>query len=174
MEELVSAKVTLTKLDNDLKQEKTNYSDLQKMMFEDRKIMAEVETEHQSHLVEQEQRHQEKVLYLLSQLQSKVKAEDESKAEETASQREEKLLERLRFQEEEIEKMKELSEQNQKLMEENDAYKQQLAMLQVASGKKMTSILSRIVEQSPDSSFEYVPPKPRNRRTLQLEPSIKS
>lgn len=164
MEELVSAKVTLTKLDNDLKQEKTNYSDLQKMMFEDRKIMAEVETEHQSHLVEQEQRHQEKVLYLLSQLQSKVKAVDESKAEETASQREEKLLERLRFQEEEIEKMKELSEQNQKLMEENDAYKQQLAMLQVASGKKMTSILSRIVEQSPDSSFEYVPPKPRNRR----------
>ncbi|XP_058845018.1 chromosome-associated kinesin KIF4 isoform X1 [Acipenser ruthenus] len=164
MEELVSAKVTLAKLDNDLKQEKTNYSDLQKMMFEDRKIMAEVETEHQSHLVEQEQRHQEKVLYLLSQLQSKVKAVDESKAEETASQREEKLLERLRFQEEEIEKMKELSEQNQKLMEENDAYKQQLAMLQVASGKKMTSILSRIVEQSPDSSFEYVPPKPRNRR----------
>ncbi|MGH0135119.1 UNVERIFIED_CONTAM: hypothetical protein FKN15_057085 [Acipenser sinensis] len=190
MEELVSAKVTLTKLDNDLKQEKTNYSDLQKMMFEDRKVMAEVETEHQSHLVEQEQRHQEKVLYLLSQLQSKVKAVDESKAEETASQREEKLLERLRFQEEEIEKMKELSEQNQKLMEENDAYKQeeeiekmkelseqnqklmeendaykqQLAMLQVASGKKMTSILSRIVEQSPDSSFEYVPPKPRNRR----------
>lgn len=164
MEELVSAKVTLTKLDNDLKQEKTNYSDLQKMMFEDRKVMAEVETEHQSHLVEQEQRHQEKVLYLLSQLQSKVKAVDESKAEETASQREEKLLERLRFQEEEIEKMKELSEQNQKLMEENDAYKQQLAMLQVASGKKMTSILSRTVEQSPDSSFEYVPPKPRNRR----------
>ncbi|MGH0152632.1 UNVERIFIED_CONTAM: hypothetical protein FKN15_053029 [Acipenser sinensis] len=164
MEELVSAKVTLTKLDNDLKQEKTNYSDLQKMMFEDRKVMAEVETEHQSHLVEQEQRHQEKVLYLLSQLQSKVKAVDESKAEETASQREEKLLERLRFQEEEIEKMKELSEQNQKLMEENDAYKQQLAMLQVASGKRMTSILSRIVEQSPDSSFEYVPPKPRNRR----------
>ncbi|RXM96014.1 Chromosome-associated kinesin KIF4 [Acipenser ruthenus] len=124
MEELVSAKVTLAKLDNDLKQEKTNYSDLQKMMFEDRKIMAEVETEHQSHLVEQEQRHQEKVLYLLSQLQSKVKAVDETKAEETASQREEKLLERLRFQEEEIEKMKELSEQNQKLMEENDAYKQ--------------------------------------------------
>ncbi|XP_041111481.1 chromosome-associated kinesin KIF4-like [Polyodon spathula] len=164
MEELVSAKVTLTKLENDLKQEKTNYSDLQKMVFEDRKIMAEVETEHQSHLVEQEQRHQEKVLYLLSQLQSKVKAVDENKAEETASQREEKLLERLRFQEEEIEKMKELSEQNQKLMEENEVYKQQLSMLQVASGKKMTSILSRIAEQSPDSSFEYVPPKPRNRR----------
>ncbi|XP_041075610.1 chromosome-associated kinesin KIF4-like isoform X2 [Polyodon spathula] len=164
MEELVSAKVTVTKLDNDLKQEKTNYSDLQKMVFEDRKIMAEVETEHQSHLVEQEQRHQEKVLYLLSQLQSKMKAVDDSKAEETASQREEKLLERLRFQEEEIEKMKELCEQNQKLMEENEVSKQQLTMLQVASGKKMTSILSRIAEQSLDSSFEYVPPKPRNRR----------
>ncbi|MBN3292686.1 KIF4 protein, partial [Polypterus senegalus] len=161
MSELISAKVKTTKLENSLTQEKNNYSDMQRLLFEERTIMAEMETQHQAQLVELEQRHQEKVLYLLSQLQNKPKEEENSN--DSVSVREKELLERLKFQEQEIEKMKELSEQNQKLIEENDVYKQKLALLQIASQKKMTNILSK-TKDSPDSSFEYLPPKPRARR----------
>nr|XP_015206544.1 PREDICTED: chromosome-associated kinesin KIF4A [Lepisosteus oculatus] len=160
MGELVSAKVSTSKLDSDLKQEKTNYTDLQRALCDERKVMSDMQMEHQSHLIELEQAHQEKVLYLLSQLQNKSKVAEE-KEEESA--REKELLQRLKFQEEEIEKMKELSEMNQKLMEENELYKQKFALLQVTSGKKMTSKLT-VADQSPDSSFEYVPPKPKVRR----------
>ncbi|MBN3323646.1 KIF4 protein, partial [Atractosteus spatula] len=160
MGELVSAKVSTSKLESDLKQEKTNYTDLQRALCDERKVMSDMQMEHQSHLIELEQAHQEKVLYLLSQLQNKSKVAEE-KEEESA--REKELLQRLKFQEEEIEKMKELSEKNQKLMEENELYKQKFALLQVTSGKKMTSKVT-VADQSPDSSFEYVPPKPKVRR----------
>ncbi|XP_036379797.1 kinesin family member 4 [Megalops cyprinoides] len=165
MSELVSAKVMTAKLENDLRQEQANYSDLQKVLSDERKLMSTMDMEHQSHLVELEQRHQEKVLYLLSQLQNKpVTAEaEESEKEGETSKRERELLQRLKFQEEEIEKMKELSEQNQRLMEENEQHKQKFALLQVASAKKM-SVLLPASSQSPDTSFEYIPPKPKGRR----------
>ncbi|KAG2464027.1 KIF4 protein, partial [Polypterus senegalus] len=135
MSELISAKVKTTKLENSLTQEKNNYSDMQRLLFEERTIMAEMETQHQAQLVELEQRHQEKVLYLLSQLQNKPKEEENSN--DSVSVREKELLERLKFQ--------------------------KLALLQIASQKKMTNILSK-TKDSPDSSFEYLPPKPRARR----------
>ncbi|KAG9351983.1 hypothetical protein JZ751_023234 [Albula glossodonta] len=165
MSELVSAKVTNAKMESELKQEKANYSDLQKLLADERKLMSTMDMEHQSHLVDLEQRHQEKVLYLLSQLQNKpvAAAAEENEEEEAMSKRERELLQRLKFQEDEIEKMRELSEQNQRLMEENEQYKQKLTLLQVASAKKMPALLPAS-SQSPDSSFEYVPAKPQGRR----------
>ncbi|KAL4659685.1 chromosome-associated kinesin KIF4A [Arapaima gigas] len=163
MSELVAAKVGNAKLESDLKQEKANYMDLQKVLCDERKLMSTMDMEHQSHLVELEQRHQEKVLYLLSQLQNKSIAADVKEEELEMSKRERELLQRLRFQEEEIEKMRELNEQNQKLLEENEQYKQKITLLQVASGKKMASLLEAS-SQSPDSSFDYIPPKPKGRR----------
>ncbi|KAJ8412438.1 hypothetical protein AAFF_G00127740 [Aldrovandia affinis] len=165
MSELVSAKVLTAKLESDLKQEMANYSDLQKVLCDERKVMSTMDMEHQSLLVELEQRHQEKVLYLLSQLQNKPMATEaeESEREVEMSKRERELLQRLKFQEDEIAKMQELSEQNQRLMEENEQYKQKLTLLHVASGKKMPLLLPA-TSQSPDTSFEYVPPKPQGRR----------
>lgn len=48
-------------------------------------------------------------------------------------------------------------------MEQNEQFKQKFALLQLASGKK---ILAPVVvnEQTPDDSFEYVPPKPKGKR----------
>ncbi|XP_069841963.1 chromosome-associated kinesin KIF4A [Dendropsophus ebraccatus] len=166
MGELVSAKVQNAKLESNLKQVKAHAADLQKTIFEERNQMAEMETEHQSQLVELEQQHQEKILYLLSQLQQKqpIAPEVEEPAEDKVTEREKQLLERLKFQDEEIEKMKELCEKNQQLMQENDLYKQKLALLQVASGKKLYSASERTAIASPDSPFEFVPPKPKNLR----------
>ncbi|KAG5843203.1 hypothetical protein ANANG_G00148260 [Anguilla anguilla] len=163
MSEVVSAKVLTAKLESELNQEKANYADLQRILCDERKLMSAMDVEHQGHLVELEQRHQEKVLYLLSQLQNKpVVAEAEERADHP-SKRERELLQRLQFQEDEIAKMQDLSEQNQRLMEENEQYKQRLTLLQVASTKKM-SVLVPTASQSPDTSFEYVPPKPQGRR----------
>ncbi|XP_036444905.1 kinesin family member 4 [Colossoma macropomum] len=157
MSEVVTAKTANAKLESELKQERANHVDLQKVLCDERKLMSTMEMEHQSHLVEIEQRHQEKVLYLLSQLQNKPIAEEQEKNEQEMSKRERELLQRMKFQEEEIEKMRELTEQNQKLMEENEQYKQKLLLAQLTSAKKVVPAVS----ESPDTSFEYIPPKPK-------------
>uniref|UniRef100_A0A6Q2YV55 Kinesin motor domain-containing protein n=1 Tax=Esox lucius TaxID=8010 RepID=A0A6Q2YV55_ESOLU len=95
MSELVSAKTASSKLESELKQEKSNVLDLQKTLCDERKLMSTMDMEHQHHLVELEQSHQEKVLYLLGQLQSKPK---EKMQEEETSKRERELLQRLKFQ----------------------------------------------------------------------------
>ncbi|KAL0994127.1 hypothetical protein UPYG_G00118050 [Umbra pygmaea] len=170
MSELVCAKTASSKLESELKQEKNNALDLQTMLCDERKLMSTMDMEHQRHLVELEQRHQEKVLYLLGQLQSKENTPAEKKQEEEeTTKRERELLQRLRFQEEEIDKMRELNEQNQTLMEENEQYKQKLTLLQLASGKKVNTLRAAST-QSPDDSFEYVPPKPKPRRFTTARP----
>uniref|UniRef100_A0A673YXT0 Kinesin-like protein n=1 Tax=Salmo trutta TaxID=8032 RepID=A0A673YXT0_SALTR len=68
MSELVSAKTASSKLESDLKQEKGNMLDLQKTMCDERKLMSTMDMENQHHLVELEQMHQEKVLYLLGHM----------------------------------------------------------------------------------------------------------
>ncbi|XP_068103733.1 chromosome-associated kinesin KIF4A [Hyperolius riggenbachi] len=167
MGELVSAKVEISKLESGLKLNKAHSADLQKTIFEERNQMAEMESEHQSQLMELEQQHQEKILYLLSQLQQKPPATpmDDEPPKDKVTEREKQLSERLKFQEEEIEKMKELCEKNQLLLQENDLYKQKLTLLQVASAKKMYSNpVEKILLSSPESPFEFIPPKPKNLR----------
>uniref|UniRef100_W5LM61 Kinesin family member 4 n=1 Tax=Astyanax mexicanus TaxID=7994 RepID=W5LM61_ASTMX len=157
MSEVIASKTANAKLESELKQEQANHIDLQKVLFDERRLMSTMEMEHQSHLVELEQRHQEKVLYLLSQIQNKPVAEEKKKDEQEIPKRERELLQRLKFQEEELEKMRELTEQNQKLKDENEQYKQKLLLAQLTSAKKVVPA----VTESPDTSFEYVPPKPK-------------
>ncbi|KAG7321200.1 hypothetical protein KOW79_015615 [Hemibagrus wyckioides] len=47
----------IAKLESELKQEQANHMDLQKVLFDERKLMFTMDTEHPSHLVELEQRH---------------------------------------------------------------------------------------------------------------------
>ncbi|NXP19664.1 KIF4 protein, partial [Scytalopus superciliaris] len=166
--ELVSSKVQESKLQSSLEQGKATCSDVQKMLMEERNHVTELEAEFQNQLVVQEQQHQEKVLYLLSQLQQKEAAE--KKWEASLNEQEKQLQERLRFQEEELEKMK---EENQELLQENDSLKQKLLLLQVVSGQKLRHIQQRSPE-SPDSSFEYIPPKPKARRQTTAKPRAPS
>nr|XP_020498967.1 chromosome-associated kinesin KIF4-like [Labrus bergylta]XP_020498968.1 chromosome-associated kinesin KIF4-like [Labrus bergylta] len=164
MSEHVSAKTANSKLESELTQEKGNLQDLRKMLADERNVMSTMDMEHQQQLVELEQRHQEKVLYLLNQLQSKPICEEshESKKEEESS-KEKELLQRLKLQEEELEKLRELSEQNQKLLEQNEQYRQKLSLLQLASGQKII-LPPTVNENNQDDSFDYVPPKPKVKR----------
>ncbi|XP_053932022.1 chromosome-associated kinesin KIF4A isoform X2 [Cuculus canorus] len=156
--ELVSSKVEKSKLESSLQQSEADCSDIQKMLTEERNHITEMEAEFQNQLLVQEQHHQEKVQYLLSQLQQKEAVE--KKLEDSLSEQEKQLQERLQFQEEEMEKMK---ERQQGLLQENDTLKQKLLLLQVASGQKLHRVQQKPPE-SPDSSFDYIPPKPKTRR----------
>ncbi|XP_070459999.1 chromosome-associated kinesin KIF4A isoform X1 [Equus przewalskii] len=158
--ELVSSKIQVSKLESSLKQNKASCADMQKMLFEERNHFAEIETELQAELVRVEQQHQEKVLYLLSQLQQSQMAE--KLLEESVSEKEQQLLSTLKCQDEELEKMREVCEQNQQLLRENEIIKQKLTLLQVASRQKPH--LPKDTLLSPDSSFEYIPPKPKPSR----------
>ncbi|NXW63217.1 KIF4 protein, partial [Eurystomus gularis] len=165
--ELVSSKVQESKLESSLQQSKASCSDIQKMLIEERNHVTEMEAEFQNQLLVQEQQHQEKVLYLLSQFQQKEAAE--KRLEDSLSEQEKQLQERLRFQEEELQKMREICEKNQELLHENDTLKQKLLLLQVASGQKLRHI-RRTSSESPDSSFDYIPPKPKTRRQTTAKP----
>ncbi|XP_039945926.1 chromosome-associated kinesin KIF4A [Hirundo rustica] len=169
--ELVSSKVQESKLQSSLEQSQASCSDMQKVLMEERNHMAELETEFQNQILVQEQQHQEKVLYLLSQFQQKEAAE--KRLEDSLNEQEKQLQERLRFQEEELEKMREICEKNQELLRENDTLKQKLLLLQVASGQKVRHIQQRTPE-SPDSSFDYIPPKPKSRRQTTAKPRAPS
>ncbi|XP_061819378.1 kinesin family member 4 [Nerophis lumbriciformis] len=171
--ELVSAKTTTAKLESELQQEKGNGSDLRKLIADERNVMSTMDMEHQQQLVELEQRHQEKVLYLLNQLQSKPiggeSNERKQKDEETPKERE--LLQRLKVQEEELEKLRNLSEQNQKLVEQNEQFRQKLSLLHVAAGKKVL-MPNTNNDKSLDDTFEYLPPKPKAKRFTTAKPQI--
>ncbi|XP_007955975.1 chromosome-associated kinesin KIF4A [Orycteropus afer afer] len=158
--ELVSSKIQVSKLESSLKQSKASCADVQKMLFEERNHFAEMETELQAELVRVEQQHQEKVLYLLSQLQQSRMSEKQ--LEESVSEKELQLLNTLKCQDEELEKMREMCEQNQQLLQENEIIKQKLTLLQVASRQKPHLPKDNLL--SPDSSFEYIPPKPKPSR----------
>ncbi|XP_017267971.1 kinesin family member 4 isoform X2 [Kryptolebias marmoratus] len=163
MSELVSSKTACSKLESELKQEKGNLLDLKKTLADERNVMSTMDVEHQQQLVELEQRHQEKVLYFLNQLQNKPICEEsaETREEEEQSSKERELLQRLK--DEELEKLRTLSEQNQKLMEQNEQYRQKLSLLHLASEKKVLVPTTKN-QKSPDDSFEYVPPKPKAKR----------
>ncbi|XP_003801810.1 chromosome-associated kinesin KIF4A [Otolemur garnettii] len=167
--ELVSSKIQVSKLESSLKQSKASCADMQKMLFEERNHFAEIETELQAELVRVEQQHQEKVLYLLSQLQQSQMAEKQ--LEESVSEKEQQLLNTLKCQDEELEKMREVCEQNQQLLQENEIIRQKLTLLQVARRQKH---LPKDNLVSPDSSFEYIPPKPKPSRVKEkfLEQSM--
>lgn len=173
MSELVSAKTACAKLESEVKQEKGNTQDLRKMLADERNVMSAMDMEHQQQLVELEQRHQEKVLYLLNQLQSKPICEepDEMKQKDEARSKERELLQRLQVQEEELEKLRALSEQNQKLVEQNEQYRQKFSLLHLASGKKIL-LPTTNNERNPDDSFEYVPPKPKPKRVTTAKPYL--
>lgn len=59
--QVVASKTTNAKLESEVNQERANHVDLQKVLCDERKLMSTMDMEHQSHLVELEQRHQEKV-----------------------------------------------------------------------------------------------------------------
>ncbi|KAM9348795.1 kinesin family member 4 [Symphorus nematophorus] len=165
MAELVSAKTASAKLESEVKQEKANAQDLRKMLADERNVMSTMDMEHQQQLVELEQRHQEKVLYLLNQLQNKpiCGESEETEQKDEESPKEKELLQRLKVQEEELEKLRELSEQNQELVEQNEQYRQKLSLLHLASGKKILAP-AVINDNNLGDSFDYVPPKPKTKR----------
>ncbi|XP_029304839.1 kinesin family member 4 [Cottoperca gobio] len=164
MSEVVSAKTASGKLESEHKQELVNAQDLSKMLAEERNVMSTMDMEHQLQLVELEQRHQEKVLYLLNQLQNQTTSEEaKTRQKDEEREKEKELLQRLEVQEEELEKLRELSGQNQTLLEQNEQYKQKLSLLHLTSGKKIL-VPTTNNEKNPDDSFEYVPPKPKGKR----------
>ncbi|XP_058039809.1 chromosome-associated kinesin KIF4A [Ahaetulla prasina] len=165
--ELVASKVENGKVEKRLQHSKTTCSDVHKMLLEERKGAADAEAELERRLVKVEQEYQEKILYLLSQVQHKEEAE--KTLEPSTSEREEQLLERLRFQDEELGKLKETLEKNQELCEELEALKQNVKILQAASGQKIYRGDSGLGDVS-ESPFDYIPPKLKPRRMTSAKP----
>ncbi|XP_021058289.1 chromosome-associated kinesin KIF4A-like [Mus pahari] len=152
--EVVSSKLQVSELESNLKESQASHSKMQKMLFEEQSHLVEVETELKAELLQVERKHQEKVLYLLSQLQQSQMAE--KKLEVSVSGKEQQLLNTLHCQEDQFRKMQELCEQNQQLLQENEAIRQKLSLLQGAKDQK--SHLPNDGLQSPDSTFDYIPP----------------
>ncbi|EGW10226.1 chromosome-associated kinesin KIF4A [Cricetulus griseus] len=168
--ELVSSKLCVSELESNLKQTQASCSKMQMMLFEEQSHLVVVETELKAELLKVEQKHQETVLALLSQLQQRPTAE--KPPEVWVSGKEQQLLDTLQCQDEQVRKMQELCEQNQQLLQENEIITQKLTLLQGAKGQKLH--LGKDGLQSPDSSFDYIPtlPKPSRVRDKFLEQSM--
>ncbi|XP_064015063.1 chromosome-associated kinesin KIF4A isoform X2 [Pogoniulus pusillus] len=158
--ELVSSKVQESKLESSFQQSKASYSDMQKMLMEERNHIMEMEAEFQNQLLVQEQHHQEKVLYLLGQFQQKEAAE-----KRLGDSQEKQLQERLKCQEEELQR---IGEKNQELLQENDTLKKKLLLLQTAGQEKLHD--NQDTSSSCPDSYDYIPPKPKARRQTTAKP----
>ncbi|XP_026545424.1 chromosome-associated kinesin KIF4A [Notechis scutatus] len=164
--ELVASNVEIGKLESHLQQSKANCVDIHKMLQEERKEAADTEAEQERRLVQVEQEYQEKILYLLSQVQQQEKGDKTT----STSEREQRLLDRLQFQDEELGKMKEALEKNHEVCQELEALKQKLKILQVATGEKpYEGSRSGDVFESP---CEYIPPKPHWMTTAKPKSEI--
>uniref|UniRef100_A0A8C3B0N4 Kinesin family member 4 n=1 Tax=Cyclopterus lumpus TaxID=8103 RepID=A0A8C3B0N4_CYCLU len=157
MSELVSAKTASGKLESELKQEAGNVQDLKKMLNDERNVMSTMDMEHQQQLVELEQGHQEKVHYLLNQLQSNPICEksDEAKQKDEESSKEKELLQRLKFQ-------VCLNQLKRKVFNQQFDYisfpRFKLSLLRLTSGKKVLAPTTNN-DKSLNDSYDYVPPK---------------
>ncbi|XP_070275317.1 chromosome-associated kinesin KIF4A-like [Myotis yumanensis] len=151
--ELVSSKIQVGKLESLLKQNKASCADMQKMLFEERHHFAGIEADLQAELFRVEQQHQEEVLYLLGQLQPSQMAAKQ--LELSDREKEQQPWSTLQCREE-LEKMQEVCVQNKQLLRENKIMKQ------VARKQKPHLLKDTLL--SPDSSFEYIPPRPRPSR----------
>uniref|UniRef100_A0A8B9IT29 Kinesin family member 4A n=1 Tax=Amazona collaria TaxID=241587 RepID=A0A8B9IT29_9PSIT len=160
LRELISSKVQESKLESSFQQCKANYSDIQRKLTEEQNHLAEMDTEFQNRLLLQEQHHQEKVLYLLTQLQQKEAAKKE--LEDSLNEQKKQLQELRLFQEEELEKMGVVCEKNRDLLQENATLQQKLLLLRVASGQKLRHA-QQMSSESSDSSFDYIPPKVKSK-----------
>uniref|UniRef100_A0AAQ4RZP7 Kinesin motor domain-containing protein n=1 Tax=Gasterosteus aculeatus aculeatus TaxID=481459 RepID=A0AAQ4RZP7_GASAC len=147
LSELVSAKTASGKLESELKQEMGNAQDLRKMLADERCVMSTMDVEHQQLLLELEQRHQEKVSLDVTPTPVPVSLFRDAYTNERSNEIEEELG-----------KLRELSEQNQALLEQNEEFKEKLSSLQVPGGKKILALTSNN-EKTLDDSFEYIPPK---------------
>ncbi|CAK6446558.1 unnamed protein product [Pipistrellus nathusii] len=151
--ELVSSKLQVGKLESILKQNQASCADLQKMLLEERHHFAEIEADLQAELFRAEQQHQEKVLYLLGQLQRSQMAEKQLEL----SDREQEPRPWSSGQcQEELGKKQEVRVHNQQLLRENE-------IMEPAARKQEPHLLEGTLP-SPGSPFEYIPPKPRPSR----------
>ncbi|XP_057677097.1 kinesin family member 4 [Corythoichthys intestinalis] len=103
--ELVTAKVGAAKLESELKQEKASGQELKKTLADEQMLTSTMDVEHQQHIIEMEQRHQDNVQCFIEQLK-KCK-------ENEAQQKDESLKEKecLKIQEEELQRLRALCEQ---------------------------------------------------------------
>uniref|UniRef100_A0A8B9V217 Kinesin family member 4A n=1 Tax=Anas zonorhyncha TaxID=75864 RepID=A0A8B9V217_9AVES len=153
--ELVSSKVQESKLESSLQQSKASCSDIQKMLIEGQNYITEMEAEFQNQVLVREQQHQEKVLYLLSQLQQKEAVE--KRLEDSVNEKEKQLQEQLKCQ---VISGCVCFSRGYSLWPHvnwNNCFTK-LLLLQLASGQKFHRTQQESPE-SPDSSFDYIPPK---------------
>ncbi|XP_026577746.1 chromosome-associated kinesin KIF4A [Pseudonaja textilis] len=164
--ELVASNVEIGKLESQLQQSKATCVDIHKMLQEERTEAADTEAEQERRLIQVEQEYQEKILYLLSQVQELEKGDRRLETTLT-SEREAQLLDRLRFQDEEIGKMKEALEKNHEVYQELEALRKNLNILLAARGQTHEGSSSGEVFESP---CEYVPPKPKPHWMITAKP----
>ncbi|XP_051006487.1 chromosome-associated kinesin KIF4A-like [Acomys russatus] len=164
--EVVSSKLWVSELESSLKQSRASNCKMQKLLLEEQSRLVEVETDLKAELLKVEQKHQEKVLCLLSQLQRSHMAEKQ--LEVSVSAKEQQLLSALQGQEEQFRKMQEACERNQQLLQENEIMRQNLTLLQGAKGQK--SRLPKDGLQCADSSSDYIPPAPTPSRVTDKFP----
>ncbi|XP_051775683.1 chromosome-associated kinesin KIF4-like isoform X4 [Erpetoichthys calabaricus] len=144
---LESAKVKTTKLENSLTQERNINSGMQTLIFKIKKEMAEMKNKYEKKLVSAKV----KTTKWKNSLTQEKKINSGRRRLILKIQKEmAEMKKRHQDKDQEIEKMKELSEQNQKLIEENDVYKQEI----VGVKAKLSEVSEKLYKGEMDRTKE--------------------
>ncbi|XP_054756101.2 chromosome-associated kinesin KIF4-like [Lytechinus pictus] len=150
---------TLSRVDLGILESKM--SELQVLLDDAKKDKEEMETEmnevkmaYEKERTEIQRAHEDKILYLLTQLSAASDKPDDS--EQTVHAEESVLKQRLHFQEEQIEELKSIHEQLQETLQENDELKKKLT---VATYKGKKSALMPVLTSPEASPIPQTKPK---------------
>ncbi|XP_072039625.1 chromosome-associated kinesin KIF4-like [Amphiura filiformis] len=156
LEQTVSAKLETSTCRGELQEVQTGLGDALKEIDEVKEERMEVEKECEEKVTSMQRTYEDKILYLLSQLPKAAAKDAKSSTPNTQD-----LSTRLHFQEQVISDLKNVHEQLQETVTENEDLKKQLTLASYSSGSystgKKMALLPRIV--SPETSPDYSKPK---------------
>ncbi|XP_013419740.1 chromosome-associated kinesin KIF4A [Lingula anatina] len=155
LDQAVIAKCAQSRVACELRHQRNTVEDLTKQTEKMEEELKSVRHIHQEELLAQQRQYEDRILYLLRQL--KTKKEDEPLLNSTLD---EQTKERLKFQEQEIERLSGLHEELQKKMEECEVLKKELTLAKY-QGRKM-SLMPTITRA--DGSPYFTPPNPLLRK----------
>ncbi|XP_071502973.1 chromosome-associated kinesin KIF4A-like [Diadema antillarum] len=160
MESAVMARVEVGQLQSKVTELQSSIDDARGDKEEMEQEMSELKMAHEQERTQIQRAHEDKILYLLTQLSAASEKAKDSSTHRQEKDDESALQQRLHFQEEQIEELKTIHDQLQDTLLENSELKKQLT---VASYQGKKSALMPVLT-SPEAS-PLPPPKPKKKST---------
>ncbi|XP_033632006.1 chromosome-associated kinesin KIF4-like [Asterias rubens] len=153
LETCVAAKAKANTTQSDLEELKYSHTELEKESETLQETILELKADHEKQKTVMQRSHEDKVLYLLTQLsQAKSQSQPSTPIKPSLKDADDQLVKRIRFQDDQIRELSTLHEQLQETVDENDQLHKQLTLMSYSGRKQSLMPAIRSPETSPEGT----------------------